>query len=448
MRSVAAHVGQDVRAGDLLATIDSPQVAEARLELVTRLQELEIASSRARWQSDICRATLELIDRLKSGGTPEQIEQEFEDRPVGADRERLMTAYANFRLADAKFDRSRTLRSDNAVSVEDYQQSRAEYEAALATYQALMDRVGFEALLENSRTQQVRRQAETAVKVARERLRVLGVRPDGTEPEVRFGRVVGVRPDGTLAASESGTEKTIEELRPEQILPESKSGGDVEPVGNSADQQEDPDPEQTPIGTFSIWAPFDGTIIDRELVVPGVAVDTTHRIFQLADLSTVWVEVKVRESDFGRLVGQSGGRVRFTSPSYPGRTFEGRVIYTGDLVDEKTRAILLLAEAKNPERLLKPGMFVEVEVVSPDARTAAFIPESALLSEDDERFVYVRTGPEQFERRRVELGTRRGQQVAVLSGVEPGEEVVVHGAFKLKAAAEHAAAGELVAEAP
>src|SRR5262249_37734702 len=73
VRTVLAHVGQDVKAGDLLATIDSPEVGTARLELYTRLQALEIARSQADWQRTIYRNTLDLIDLQRAGKTPEEI---------------------------------------------------------------------------------------------------------------------------------------------------------------------------------------------------------------------------------------------------------------------------------------------------------------------------------------------------------------------------------------
>ncbi len=452
VRSVAGHVGEDVKAGDLLATIDSSDVAQARLELVTRLQELEIAQTRADWQEEIYQSTDELIEQLQAGQSPQEIQQRFEDRAVGKNRERLLTAYAEFRLADSMLKRYEGLRKDNAVSLEKFQQVRAEYDAELATYKALMDLVGYEARLDLSRARQDLKQAETAVRVARERLRVLGVRPDGTEPEIRGGKVVGVQPDGTLPSTAGRNQADLEKVKPEEILPGSKGKETavVEPVGVHTDGAADR-PEHSPISTYSIWAPFDGTILDRELVVPGVYVDTTHRIFQLADLSRVWIEVHVQETDFGLLARSREAVARFRSPAYPGRIFEGKVIYTGDLVDEKTRSILLLAQAPNPDRALKPGMFVEVEVLSPSETPAVYVPRSALLSEEDDQFVYVRTGPEQFERRVVTLGTQEENRVAVLKGVKAGEEVVVRGAFKLKATAERSdgdEAGTTVAQTP
>lgn len=430
VRSVNAHIGQEVRAGDLLATIDSAVVGEARLELYTRLQALEVARDRAEWQEKIYGNTLDLVDALQKGESPEEIHRRFKDRAVGENRERLMTAYAQYRLGIATIERNRELFAQGLITPKQFQKVNADFEVAQATYQSLMDQMGYEARLANTRARQAKQQAEAAVRAAQERLRILGVKPDGTEPEVADGKVVGVRPNGTLPASEEAEPAA---QKPETILPPAQGKGKpaVKPVGAQPDP--DPKPAEAPISTYSIWAPFDGTILDREMIVPGVAVDTAHRIFTIANLSTVWVEASVHEGDFNMLARSRGGKVRFRSPAYPGREFEGEVIYTGDLVEDQSRTVKLLARAQNPERLLKPGMFIEVEVLSPQPEPAEHIPASAVLTQGDRTFVYVRTGPERFERREVIVGTGYGGQVVIRRGLEPGEEVVVDGGSKLKA---------------
>ncbi len=431
VRTVLAHIGQDVKAGDLLATIDSPEVGTARLELYQRLQELEVARSQADWERTIYRNTLDLIHLLGEGKSPEEIHKAFEDRPVGQNRQRLMTAYAQFRLATATIERNRDLHRQQLITEKQFQQVTADFEVAEAAYQSLMDQIGYDVRLANTRAQQALKRAETAVRAAREHLRILGVKPDGTEPEVKRGKVVGVKPDGTL---DSPGEPPGPEEKPEKIIPPEKDrAGEVKPVG--AAPAEGVKPQDAPISTYSIWAPFDGTILDRQLIVPGVAVDITHRIFTLANLSSVWVEAKMYESDFALLARARGGKIRLRSPGYPGRVFEGEVIYTGDLVEEQSRAVKLLARADNPDRLLKPGMFVEVEVVSPGEGTVARIPASALLTEGKRTEVFVRGGPDLFVRREVVAEPPRGETVSILEGLEPGDEVVVEGGFKLKSLA-------------
>jgi multidrug efflux pump subunit AcrA (membrane-fusion protein) len=430
VRTVNAQLGQDVKAGDLLATIDSAVVGDARLQLYTQLQSLELAKTQADWQETIYRNTLELINRLKNGESTEDIQRAFASRPVGENRERLMTAYAQYRLGVVTMDRNRELYAQKLITPKQFQQSTATFEVAQSTYQGLMDQMGFDTRLANIRAQQALKQAETAVRAARERLRILGVKPDGTEPKVERGHVVGVKPDGTLPAP--ADEPASDAAKSEKVLPSDKDPEKlaVEPVGTPPHDPGKPD--EAPVSTYSIWAPFDGTILDREMIVPGVPVDTVNRLFTLADLSTVYVEANIHEQDFDLLRQSEGGAVRFRSPAYPDQAFEGEVIYTGDLVDETSRTVRLFARAKNPERALKPGMFVRVEILNPTQSVGIQLPASAVLTMGSHTFVYVQVGPGEFVQRPVTVGEPHDGMVPVLSGLSADEQVVVEGAFKLK----------------
>ncbi|WP_435005097.1 efflux RND transporter periplasmic adaptor subunit [Tundrisphaera lichenicola] len=442
VRTVNAHIGQEVKAGDLLATIDSPEVGEARLDLYTKLQTLEIARSQAIWEETVYGNTIELLDLLRKQETPEEVHKSLEDRAVGMNREKLMTAYAEFLLARATLDRNTDLYSQKLITPKDFERVKASYDVAQATYQSLMDEMGYEVKLENTRAQQALKQAETAVRAARERLRILGVRPDGTEPPIQGGKVVGVDPDGTLAHQPS--EGAPGQVDPQAILPQptSTASASVAPVGAGPEQALIG--AEAPVSTYSIWAPFDGTILDREMIVPGVAVDKQHRIFTMANLNTVWVEASVHEGDFAMLdlVRKRGGTLRFHSPAYPDRIFEGKVNYTGDLVEEQSRTVKLLAKAENPDRYLRPGMFVEVEVQSPRGKEALEVPTAALLIDGSRTYVYVRTGPDSFERREVKAEAPRDDRVTIQDGLADGDEVVIKGAFKLKALAKNFLASE------
>ncbi len=411
VRSVSVRIGQDVKKGDLLATVDSPEVAQARIDLVTKLQEREVARTQADWQAVIYKATIELLDRVKRGDEPDAIHREFEGRIVGENRERLLTAYSNYRLAKINRARYEELHKTDTVTLKAYQQAVAEDESARAAFQGLVDRVGYEATLADTRASQAKRQAETAVRVARARLRVIGIEPDDVE-------------------------KWFAEWAPE---PQSRQPASPEkaaaPASPSAPNAASALAEAAGVNTYEIRALFDGTILDRELLVPGVAVDVTHRIITMANLSTVWVEAHVHESQFARLAQSRGGKIVLRSPAYPGREFEGTVLYSGDLVDEKSRTVKLLARAENKDRALKPGLFVDVEILSPERKELPSVPETALLTDGDDAFVYVATADGAFERREVEVGPRDDGRAAILKGLKPGENVVTEGGFKLKSEA-------------
>ncbi len=427
VRDVRAMIGQEVHAGDLLATLDSPEVAQARLDLITRMQNLEIAKAQADWQESVLAGTLELIERLKHGDSPEAVHQRFQGRAVGQNRQSLMTGYSQYRLQKAALDRFRGLQERGATPLSQYQRVEADFEAAQATYQALMDQMGVESKLARDRANQARRLAETDVRVVRGRLRVLGVSPDVREFLTDTGEIANPVPvdlQGRPILAPS-----IRNAEPDEI----EQNSETSPAG-VATEGTSPSGRQ-PFSTYPLRAPFDGTILDREMIVPGIPVDITRHIFVLADLSSVWVEAAIHESNFEMLAGTRGGQVELRSPAYPERTFQGEVFYTGDLVDEKSRSVKLLCRAKNPDRLLKPGMFVDVTIRSRTGKTTPHVAASAVLTDGPESLVYVKTAPDRFERRTIVVGPLDGDHVAVERGLTPGDEVVVHGAFKLKAEA-------------
>lgn len=439
IRTVNAVVGQDVRAGDLLATVDSPAVGEARLVLYTRLQALEVARAQAEWQEMVFKNTIELSKSLQRGDSPEEIHRQFEHRAVGEDREKLITAYTHNRLTEATYGRKRDLYDKKIISDQPLQESRAQYEVSLASYQTLVDQMAYQTKLALTRARQALRQAETAVRVAREQLRILGI-PSGEGSIEPAAVEAESASQGTTPLGNRNPEGSADGAPPAPRQPDAVSVKVQSAEGKTTDGRMVI--EETPVSAYSLRAPFDGTILDRESIVPGVYVDTTHRLFTLANLSTVWVEANVHESDFGLLSGSRGGRVLFKSPAYPDREFEGLVTYTGDLVDEKSRTVKLLARADNPGRLLKPGMFVEVKILNPEPRPAVQIPVSALLTDGEGTFVYVKTEPELFERRDVDTADAEGNRVTVRHGLKPGEEVVTEGGYKIKAEAMRLASSE------
>ena len=396
VRTVKARIGQDVQAGFVLAMIDSPEVAKARFALYTCLQELEIARTKAKYLADTYLNTHKLLGMLRVNAPPEKIHREFEDRPLGDNRDKLLTAYADLRFHSENIKRQEDLNKKGVITPKQFQQARSDYERAEASYLGLMDQMEYTNKLAKVSAEQSLQRTETELRVAREQLRVLGLPSDGTEPDIKDGRVVGVLADGSLPVETRIAH--AEPAKPDTIFEGDEGEGDmVTPVGAATGA--DPKPKNLPVSAYAIWAPFDGTVLDREQIVPGVYVDTTHRIFTMADLSSVWVEVAIHESQYGALSRSQDAAVILSSPAYHGRQFPAEVIYTGDMVDKMSRTIKLLARAENRDRALKPGMFVDVTLRLKGALKAIVIPDAAIVSEDNHKIVFVQTGPERFERR-------------------------------------------------
>ncbi|APW60897.1 Cobalt-zinc-cadmium resistance protein CzcB [Paludisphaera borealis] len=410
VHSVSVRIGQDVKAGDVLATIESSLVGQARLDLLTNLQAYDVALAQARWQEMILRNTNELIERLKAEDTPEQIHQKFADKPVGINRGLLLTAYTAHRLAKANLGRKSDLFDQEIIRGQQLEETKARFDSDLAAYQTLLDQTGYETGLANIRAQQALRQAETAVLVAREKLQVLGVDPDDDD-YLPKGLMQPVPAAAESAGLQAQTAAALAAAPTQVRRPSSK----------------------VPASLYKLKAPFAGTILDRELVVPGVAVEIANRIFTLANLDHVWIEANINPSNLVHLRNDRHVDVRFTSDAYPEQEFEAKVLYSGDMVIEKTQTVTMLARAENPEHLLKPGMYIDVTVAVHSDHKVPSVPSNALLSDDDRWIAFVRIGPEEFELRDVKTRGPGEARAAVFSGLNPGEDVVTHGAFKLKA---------------
>jgi membrane fusion protein, copper/silver efflux system len=182
-----------------------------------------------------------------------------------------------------------------------------------------------------------------------------------------------------------------------------------------------------------IPAPVGGVVIER-LAAQGDYVETGQPIYRLADLSTLWLQLEVYEADLGSL--SVGGQVRFTTQSLPGAEVEGTIAFIEPLVGA-ARTVRVRVELPNPDGRLKPGMFARGVATAPGADSVEaplVIPASAPLVTGRRAVVYVQqpdAGRPTFEAREIELGARAGDWQIVTAGLEPGELVVSHGAFKI-----------------
>ena len=189
-------------------------------------------------------------------------------------------------------------------------------------------------------------------------------------------------------------------------------------------------------GGIPVRAPVSGTIADVR-VSPGAFAQEGALLFHIADRGTLWLELRVAESDAARLASPSGAAFRVAGDErsveiIPGRN--GRLIAVGGVVDATTRTVPVVFEFTAADRSLPIGMAVQAQVFAGGARDAVAIPASSVLDEGGMAVVFVQTGGESFERRTVRLGAREGDWVEVLDGLSPGQRVVSRGAYLVKLA--------------
>lgn len=188
---------------------------------------------------------------------------------------------------------------------------------------------------------------------------------------------------------------------------------------------------------FDVYADVAGVVTARNVSV-GDFVSRGSVLFEIVDLSTVWVILDAYESDLGAI--KKGDDLSFSVSAYPGRAFNAKVTYIDPVLNPDTRTVGVRAEANNRNFELKPEMFVSANISTGQAgQSGLMIPKTAILWTGPRSVVYVQLGDKEapaFEMREVELGSRVGENYLVLSGVEEGDQVVSNGVFAIDAAAQ------------
>ena len=156
--------------------------------------------------------------------------------------------------------------------------------------------------------------------------------------------------------------------------------------------------------------------------------DPTQPLMTLSDLSTVWVTALVPEQSLGGL--SRGQAAEVTLDAYPGKVLTGKIAFLSDVVEPDSRRDKVRLSFANPDTALKPNMFATVTLKGTE-KTQVVLPTSALLMNNDRTTVFVETGDWTFERRVIDLTLEEGHEVAISSGVNPGEQVVVKGGILL-----------------
>ena len=303
-----------------------------------------------------------------------KIEEMFGNKRLGENRGKLMTAYASLYKSRSDYERIKPLAEQGVAAGKQAIAAKAQFEVDQATFQAMLEQLEFTAAQQALLAEQKLQQAEQAVAASRSRLYILGYKQDDL-------------PDIDL----------IEE-------------GEA-------------------IAHYEILAPFGGTVIGKKVVLAErVGPDT--KMFQVADLSTLWVQADIYQKDLPK-IRQLGETLRFLATDSD-HVHEAKIFYTGDILDPETRTVQLRALVNNSDRHLKAGMFVEVALPGKMISDVVTVPAPALQEIEGQDVVFVQAGSEQFEKRDVKVGARSNGAVQIREGLEPGDKVVVAGGFALK----------------
>jgi Cu(I)/Ag(I) efflux system membrane fusion protein len=186
------------------------------------------------------------------------------------------------------------------------------------------------------------------------------------------------------------------------------------------------------VRTLTLYSPVSG-FVTQKMAVQGMKVMPGEKIFDIADLSTLWIVADIYEYELSFVkVGQPA---RITLSYFPGRQFSSQIDYIYPTISADTRTAKIRLTLPNPGGRLKPQMFTNVEIRISLGKKLV-IPESAVIDTGTSQVVYVDRGDGAFEPREVELGLRADGAVEVLRGIKAGEKVVSSANFLIDSEAQ------------
>jgi len=178
-----------------------------------------------------------------------------------------------------------------------------------------------------------------------------------------------------------------------------------------------------------IAAPASGYVLEKN-VTPGVTIQLSTDAFVIGDLSRLWLLASVRADQLSRLhVGQSAV---ICLPDAPGESFSGRVANLGQRFDPTTRQMQIRIEFTNVGGRLRPEMLAEAELPVGEKKASLLVPQDAVQQVNGQDAVFVRLTADRFAIRPIRAGDTARGMVEVLSGIQPGDQVVTLGSFLVK----------------
>jgi cobalt-zinc-cadmium efflux system membrane fusion protein len=365
--------GDRVAAGDVLAVLTSPEVGSARADWLELAADRDIAARTQRHCRAIHEGLGELVAQVNQGAEPQAIARTVERLQLGEYRAEVLSTYAAFRLAERLQGTAAAGGASGALSGRQVDERQSQFVAAQSALGSAIQDAEFHAELACAEADARVADADRRVAIAAQYVAAL----------------TGV---------------------------EAAAAADVDVAA---------------LTQLQLVAPLGGTIESRrfsasERVAPG------DSLFVLADTSQLWVEVDIREGEWGALAIEPGQKLAVTGPTLGEAALEAEVHYVGREVSVETNAVPIVAMIANPRGALRPGQFVEVRAPIGAPREALAVRASALVEHEGKSFVFVAESAGTYRRVDVGVGISDGAWVEVREGLAEGAPVVVAGAFALK----------------
>ncbi|MDE0849126.1 MAG: efflux RND transporter periplasmic adaptor subunit, partial [Nitrospinaceae bacterium] len=343
VKKVFKDLGDRVRVGDVLAIIESRELADAKINYLAATKQTDLAKLDLERQSLILKNTSQMLDLLQKELDLEEVYRELKDLVIGKSRELLIPAYAKLSLAKSVYLREKKLLEKGISSEAEYLLAVENYKSGEAKYIALREKIAYDgqwAVRQKKRTYEI----ETLkLQTARQKLFALGL----TNQEV-----------GTLSNQ-----------------------------GEHAFTQ------------YELRSPLGGVVIQKHLTT-GEAVKNDDDVFLLADFSDVWVNIAIPAKDLKYV---KLGQVVVVKDDNLAIEAKGKLTYLDSIIDEKNRTVTGRVVIPNAKGHWRPGTFVTLELLLEERRVPIAVPTKAIQTIRDWSVVFVKYG-NFFEARPLELG--------------------------------------------
>ena len=379
VKKVFKDLGDRVRVGDVLAIIESRELADAKINYLAATKQVNLAKLDLERQTLISKNTAQMLDLLQKDLDLEEVYRQLKDLQIGRSRELLISAYAKLSLAKSVYLREKKLLEKGISSESEYLLAVENYKSGEAKYIALREKIAYDsqwAVRQKKRTDEM----ETLkLQTARQKLFALGLT------------------DGEVGMLPSQKERMFTQ--------------------------------------YELRSPLGGVVIQKHLTT-GEAVKNDDDIFLLADFSDVWVNIAIPAKDLKYV--KLGQNVVVKDDNL-GMEAKGKLTYLDSIIDETSRTVTGRVVIPNAKGHWRPGTFVTLRLVFEERKVPIAVPEKAIQTIRDWSVVFVKYG-NFFEARPLELGKNDGDRVEVLAGLKAGEQYVVQNSFVVKAEIEKSSA--------
>jgi len=377
VRKVMKTIGDTVRAGEIMAIIESSELGQAKIEYITFRKQLELSHVDLERMQTIHDNTAKMLKMLKESPSPAKLQKEAKGLDMGENRSRLISTYTTLILTKATYKREKNLYEKKITSQGDFLKAERDYKSAQAMYTATYDEISFSIkrqLMDKERAASV---AESTLRAAERHLHILGL----SERE--------------LAALKSSTQES--------------------------------EKQNNQLTHIEIRSPFKGTVIEKHITL-GEVIRNDSKVFVVADLSSVWVNISVYQKDM-RFIRNGQSVIIKAGESIP--DVRGKISWVKPMVGEETRTSIARIVIPNHKEVWRPGLFVTGKVEVSEVEVSVLVPKTAVQIIENKKIVFVeeRDG---FEAKPIKIGRSDEKNLEILSGVSTGQRYVTKGGFTLK----------------